>query len=167
MPESTNKASVITKVLIVLVLTVSVGAVLVVKQQKDIAESQSESTAALPVEASAAAEEPAAPLPKLIDLGASKCIPCKKMAPILDALKEEYKNKFDVVFIDVWKNTEEPKKYGIKLIPTQIFFDAEGKELFRHEGFFSREDILGKWADLGFSFDMPEQQVAESDEEGT
>jgi len=88
-------------------------------------------------------------LPRLIDLGADKCVFCKMMAPILAEIKQEYKDKLDVVFIDVWKNPDEAKKYNIHLIPTQIFFDASGKELFRHEAFFSKEDILHKFKELG------------------
>jgi thioredoxin 1 len=88
-------------------------------------------------------------LPKLVDLGADKCIPCKMMAPVLKELKTEYAGRMDVEFIDVWKNPEAGKSYKIKLIPTQIFFDAAGKELFRHEGFFGKEDILAKWKKLG------------------
>lgn len=88
-------------------------------------------------------------LPKLVDLGADKCIPCKMMAPILEQMKKEYAGRMDVEFIDVWKNEGAGKKYGIKLIPTQIFYGADGKELFRHEGFFGKEDILGKWKELG------------------
>jgi len=92
------------------------------------------------------------PIPKLVDLGAGKCIPCKMMAPILEELKGEYKGRFDVVFIDVWKNESAGDQYGIRVIPTQIFFDADGKELFRHEGFFSKEDILAKWKEMGVEF---------------
>ena len=92
---------------------------------------------------------PSSALPRLVDLGAGKCIPCKMMAPILEELKNEYEGKFEVIFIDVWKNPDEGKKYDIKIIPTQIFYDTSGKELFRHEGFFSKEDILGKWKELG------------------
>ena len=92
------------------------------------------------------------PLPRLVDLGADKCIPCKMMAPILEELKEEYAGRLKVEFIDVWKNPDAGKKYGIKLIPTQIFYDPEGKELFRHEGFFSKEDILDKWKESGYDF---------------
>jgi thiol-disulfide isomerase/thioredoxin len=88
-------------------------------------------------------------LPKLVDLGADKCIPCKAMAPILKDLKTEYAGRMDVEFIDVWKNPDAGKAYKIKLIPTQIFFDASGKERFRHEGFYGKEDILGKWKQLG------------------
>ena len=91
-------------------------------------------------------------LPKLIDLGADKCIPCKAMAPILKDLKAEYAGRMDVEFIDVWKNPEPGKAYKIKMIPTQIFFDASGKELFRHVGFYGKEDILGKWKELGVDF---------------
>ncbi len=92
-------------------------------------------------------------LPKLVDLGAGKCIPCKAMKPILDGLREEYRGKFDVVFIDVWENREAGSQYGIRVIPTQIFYDETGKERFRHEGFFSREDILKTWKDLGYTFE--------------
>ncbi len=89
------------------------------------------------------------PLPKLIDLGAGKCIPCKMMAPILEQLKTNYVGKLEVEFIDVWKNPDAAKQYGIEVIPTQIFYDATGKELFRHIGFFGKEDILTKWKELG------------------
>ncbi|MBI2929607.1 MAG: hypothetical protein HYY24_28425 [Verrucomicrobia bacterium] len=88
-------------------------------------------------------------IPRLVDLGAGKCIPCKLMAPILEELKTEYAGRFEVVFIDVWQNPEVGKQYGIEIIPTQIFYDASGKELFRHVGFFGKEDILAKWKELG------------------
>ena len=88
-------------------------------------------------------------LPRLVDLGAGKCIPCKLMAPILEELKSNYVGRLDVQFIDVWKDPAAGKPYQIKLIPTQIFLGADGKERFRHEGFLSREDILAKWQELG------------------
>ena len=92
-------------------------------------------------------------LPRLLDLGAGKCIPCKKMAPILKELKQEYAGVFDVVFIDVWENGAAASQHGIEMIPTQIFFDASGKELFRHEGFYGKEEILSKWKELGINVD--------------
>ena len=88
-------------------------------------------------------------MPRLVDLGAGKCIPCKKMAPILEELKKEYAGRMEVEFIDVWKNPDAGKAYGVEMIPTQIFYDASGKELDRHTGFFVREDILAKWKELG------------------
>jgi thioredoxin 1 len=90
-----------------------------------------------------------AKLPRLVDLGADKCIPCKKMAPILNELKLEYAGQFEVECIDAWKKPEAAKAYKILLIPTQIFYDASGEERFRHEGFFGKEDILSKWKELG------------------
>lgn len=92
-------------------------------------------------------------LPRLVDLGAGKCVPCKMMAPILEELKSQYQGKLTVDFVDVWEKPDEAKKYDINLIPTQIFYDASGKELFRHEGFYSKEDILGKWKELGITFE--------------
>ena len=89
------------------------------------------------------------PLPKLIDLGADKCIPCKKMAPILEEAEKLYKGRAEIVFIDVWKNREEGAKYGIRTIPTQIFFDASGTEVLRHEGFFPMEEIQKQFKAMG------------------
>ena len=71
------------------------------------------------------------------------------MAPILEELKREYAGRLDVEFIDVWKNPNAGQRYGIRMIPTQIFYDAEGKERFRHVGFLGMEDILAKWKELG------------------
>jgi thioredoxin 1 len=94
-------------------------------------------------------------LPRLVDLGADKCVPCKLMKPILDDLTKDYADQFEVEFIDVWKKPEEGEKYGIKLIPTQIFIGADGKELARHEGFFAKKDILAKWEELGVELKEP------------
>ena len=102
------------------------------------------------VESSITAEfEASAKLPKLVDIGAGKCVPCKAMAPILEGLKKEYSGRMKVEFIDKWQNEEAAEKYGVEIIPTQIFYDASGKELFRHTGFFGKEDILAKWKELG------------------
>lgn len=95
-----------------------------------------------------AAPQPEA-LPRLVDLGAGKCIPCKMMKPILDDLKLNYADVFTTEFIDVWEDDEAGKAYGIRLIPTQIFFAADGSELYRHEGFYAKDDILAKWKELG------------------
>ncbi len=88
-------------------------------------------------------------LPRLLDLGADKCVPCKMMTPILEELRNDYAGALTVEFIDVWKDPPAAQPFGIKVIPTQIFFAQDGTELFRHEGFFSREDILAKWRELG------------------
>lgn len=77
----------------------------------------------------------------MVDLGADKCIPCKLMAPILEKLKNEYTEKAAILFIDVWKDPDQAKKYGIRAIPTQIFYDQSGKEQYRHIGFMSEAEI--------------------------
>lgn len=92
-------------------------------------------------------------IPKLLDLGASKCIPCKMMVPVLEELSKEYRGKLRVEFVDVWENPEVAQKLNIRGIPTQIFYDADGKELWRHEGYISKEDIIAKFAELGIKLD--------------
>jgi len=87
--------------------------------------------------------------PRLLDLGATACIPCKKMAPILEELRTEYEGRLDVEFVDVWRMPGVANQYGVQSIPVQIFFDASGKEVYRHEGFFAKNDILKKWQELG------------------
>jgi thioredoxin 1 len=98
------------------------------------------------------------PLPRLVDVGADKCIPCIAMAPILEEMKKEYAGILDVEFIDVWKNPNAGQKYGIRGIPTQIFYDASGKELGRHMGFISKEQILQSFRKFGIELKNPEQK---------
>lgn len=88
-------------------------------------------------------------LPVLVALGAGQCIPCKQMQPDLNALKENYSGAMELVYIDVWQDREAGARYGIQSIPTQIFYDASGNELFRHVGYYSKDDILAKWQELG------------------
>lgn len=92
-------------------------------------------------------------LPKLLDLGAGKCASCKAMTVVLDEMTETFAGQLEVEFIDVWENEGVSEQYGIRIIPVQIFFDAETNELFRHEGFYAREDILAKWSELGYAFE--------------
>ncbi|MFA6103916.1 MAG: thioredoxin family protein [Victivallaceae bacterium] len=124
----------------------------------------SEAAAAEDSSTTAGKDAPAvkARLPKLLDLGAKKCIPCKMMAPILEELTKEYAGVMEVEFIDVWQkeNAEKAQKYNIQSIPTQIMFDADGKELWRHEGFISREDIFKKWKELGYDFEKLKNEKA-------
>ncbi len=134
------------KVVVVVVLAAAIGIVVANKNQAVKAEEKASAHAA---PAPAAQERK---LPRLVDLGAKKCIPCKMMMPILDELAKEFQGKLAVEFIDVWQNPDAGDKYGIQSIPTQIFYDAEGKEFFRHEGFFPKEDILAKFREKGYRF---------------
>lgn len=81
-------------------------------------------------------------LPTIADFGARTCIPCKKMAPILEELSRELKGRANVTFTDVWQNPAQANEYRIQMIPTQIFFDASGKEITRHMGFMDKRDII-------------------------
>ncbi len=90
-------------------------------------------------------------LPVLVALGAGQCIPCRQMQPDLDALREQYAGAMELVYIDVYQDRTAGHRYGIRTIPTQIFYDASGRELFRHEGYSSMEDILATWTKLGVS----------------
>ena len=85
----------------------------------------------------------------MVDLGAKKCVPCKMMAPILAELEKEYEDRAAIVFIDVWENPDAGKEFGISTIPTQIFYDDNGKEVFRHVGFFDKAGIVSELKKLG------------------
>lgn len=85
----------------------------------------------------------------MVDLGAKKCIPCKMMAPIMEELEKEYKDRAAIIFIDVWENPDAGQKYSIRAIPTQIFYDTKGKEVLRHEGFLDKASIISELTKLG------------------
>jgi thioredoxin 1 len=144
-----------TRIIIALAVVAVAALAFVAKERgKSGAASAEASTATAPsgsigLDATATPAVPTVGLPRLLDLGADKCIPCKMMAPILEELKRDYADRFTTEFIDVWEDRDAGKQYGIEVIPTQIFFDAERNELFRHVGFFGKEDILGKWKELG------------------
>jgi thioredoxin 1 len=83
------------------------------------------------------------PLVTFVELGSVKCVPCRQMQPVMKAIEGTYGNQVSVVFYDVWRaeQREYAEKYGIRLIPTQVFLDTDGKEFFRHEGFFPEAEI--------------------------
>ncbi|UTF48831.1 thioredoxin family protein [Desulfomicrobium sp. ZS1] len=85
----------------------------------------------------------------MVDIGAKACIPCKMMIPVIESLSEEYEGRAAIVFIDVWKNPDETPKYSLRAIPTQIFYDKDGNEVMRHEGYFSKEEIIKILTKLG------------------
>lgn len=85
----------------------------------------------------------------MVDIGAKACIPCKMMIPVIESLSEEYEGRAAIVFIDIWKNPDEAPKFGIRAIPTQIFYDKDGSEVMRHEGYISKEDIIKVLTRLG------------------
>ena len=87
--------------------------------------------------------------PSLVDFGATGCRPCDMLAPILETLKEKYAGKLNVLFIHVGQEQILASRYGIQTIPAQVFFDKNGKEVFRHIGFFPQDEIEKKLAEFG------------------
>ena len=83
------------------------------------------------------------PLVTFVEIGSVNCIPCRMMQPVLRSIEKKYGDQIKVIFYDVWKPEQAHygQEYKIRLIPTQVFLDANGKELMRHEGFFPEKDI--------------------------
>ena len=89
-------------------------------------------------------------LPKMWDFGSEKCIPCKTMKEILDPMMVDYKGKVDIRIISVYEDKERTQQFRIVTIPTQVFIDAEGKELYRHIGVYPRDSIEARFKQYGF-----------------
>lgn len=87
--------------------------------------------------------------PTMVDLGADGCRPCDMMTPILESLRKDYAGKANVLFVHVRKEQVLAARYGVQSIPLQIFFDKDGKEVFRHVGFFPKDQITAKLAEMG------------------
>ncbi|MBN1408757.1 MAG: thioredoxin family protein [Calditrichaceae bacterium] len=83
------------------------------------------------------------PLITFIELGSVNCIPCKMMQPVMKSVEEKYGEQINVVFYDVWQPDQRhyAQDYGIRVIPTQVFLDCDGNEIFRHEGFFPEAEL--------------------------
>ena len=94
-------------------------------------------------------EVPVKGMVTMLDLGAKKCIPCKMMAPILDKVEKDYEGKAAIFFIDVWKHRDQLNRFGIQAIPTQIFFNQNGEEVYRHLGFMSEKEIVKQLKNMG------------------
>jgi thioredoxin 1 len=85
----------------------------------------------------------------LIDLGAATCIPCKMMAPVLEKVKKRFSGKAEVIVIDIRYDRDQAQRFQLRAIPTQIFFDKEGKEVYRHLGFLDENAIVEQFTKMG------------------
>jgi len=94
-------------------------------------------------------EIPAKGMVTMVDLGAKKCVPCKMMMPVMEKIEKTYQGKALIHFYDVWEDREPATRFGIRGIPTQIFFDKDAKEVYRHVGFMSEEDIVSQLTKMG------------------
>lgn len=83
------------------------------------------------------------PMVTFVELGSVNCIPCKMMRPVMQKVEEQYPTQVKVIFHDVWTPEGQPyaEQFKIKVIPTQVFLDSNGKEYYRHQGFFSYEEL--------------------------
>jgi thioredoxin 1 len=100
----------------------------------------------------AAGGTPQVPVPgmvTMVDLGAKSCIPCKMMAPILEELEKEYEGRAAILFIDVWEDHSQVERFGLRAIPTQVFYDKQGREVKRHIGFMDKQSIVSELRKLG------------------
>jgi len=102
-----------------------------------------------PLPAGDTGQIPVAGMVTMVDLGADRCVPCKMMAPIIAKVQKDYEGRAAIIFLDVWKDPGLGKKFGIRAIPTQIFYDNEGKEVYRHLGFMDEKSIVAKLQKLG------------------
>lgn len=87
--------------------------------------------------------------PVLVDFGRGTCVPCKKMAPILEELKQEYVGRAEVLVLDLDEYYELARSVEIRMIPTQIFYDTKGEEVTRHIGFMEKDSIIAQFARMG------------------
>jgi len=141
------------KLVIVSALVVAVAAVVIGKQRAKTAPDSSGTSTTTTGPAASTDSALTTPLPRLVDVGSTTCIPCQMMAPILSSLRTEYAGSLQVDFCDVQVDTGAVERYAIAVIPTQIFFAPSGKELWRHEGYISEDEILAKWKELGFGLE--------------
>ncbi|MBI5558125.1 MAG: thioredoxin family protein [Deltaproteobacteria bacterium] len=94
-------------------------------------------------------EIPVKDMVTMADFGAHTCIPCKMMEPILEKLTHDYQGRAAIVFIDVWQDVAAADQFGIRTIPTQVFYGKDGKEVYRHQGFLAEKDIVAKLKEMG------------------
>ncbi len=83
------------------------------------------------------------PIVTFVEIGSVNCVPCRMMQPVMRSIEKKYAGRVKIVFYDVWTphGKSDAMKYGVRVIPTQVFLDSKGKEYFRHEGFFPEEDV--------------------------
>lgn len=102
-----------------------------------------------PLRAGETGQIPVEGMVTMVDLGADRCVPCKMMAPIIAKVKKDYEDRAAIIFLDVWKDSGLGKKFRIRAIPTQIFYDRDGKEVYRHLGFMDEKSIVAMLQKLG------------------
>lgn len=129
------------KVLVIIILVISLGLIYYFKDNEGVTK-DIQNVSQNSIQNNEYKSESKKKLPILIELSIDGCPPCKSMEPIIKNIEEEFREKLVVKRINITKNPSEAKIYKTSLYPTQILFDAQGKEVLRHEGFLSKEDIV-------------------------
>jgi len=150
------------KIVAVVALVLAVGVVLALKEGGDTP--APDAGPATQSTRTTTGESVDGPLPRLVSLGAGKCVPCKMMEPIREELREEYAGRLRVVYHDVWQDRAIGEQYGIRLIPTLIYFDADGNELGRTEGYKTKPEIIEAFRDWGVDLHHAEADEADGRE---
>ena len=155
-----------TRYTILVIIFIAITAVLAFKHYEGGAEPEAAPVAAPLVEGETVVAEDtpseapslvSADVPTLLELGSSTCIPCKEMKKVLGSLEEEYAGRLDIRIVDIFEQPEMAERYNVRVIPTQVFLGPDGAELFRHEGYFPREDIVAQWRQLGFGLERGDE----------
>ena len=146
------------RIIIVLAVLVVVAGVIIAKQRS---RSTPAATPATGGSEPAAVDTtvPAGDLPRLVDLGAGYCPACKALKPVVEQLGRDFAGQLVIQTIDINEDPAAEAVFNVELIPTLVFLDAKGAELDRHVGYLSREQILGKWRDLGYDFEQSGSDV--------
>ena len=134
------------KIVVILGVAIAVTLVLALKQSNSAGVQPA--TAQLPDPMPGPMADPSPQLPRFVEVGADSCIPCKMMKPVLEELRSDYAGRLSIEFADVWESPELGDKYGVQTIPTQVIYDASGTEVFRHIGFWAKEEIDAKLTEL-------------------
>jgi thioredoxin 1 len=78
----------------------------------------------------------------MLELGSVGCTPCEQMKPVMEKLRSNYRGRLEVIFVDVKKDRDTARKFGVAMIPTQVFLDKGGKEFHRHIGYYGYNEIV-------------------------
>jgi len=139
--------SIAVRAAVLVVVIAALSAAIYLKRDGSADRSPTETDVSGPATLTASRE---AALPRLVEFGRGQCVACKMMKPVLEEIEREFRDSLIVESVDVDEAPEMAQQFYVRLIPLQVFLDPEGNELFRHEGFFSKEEILAKWRELGF-----------------
>lgn len=149
-----NEENKIFGIIVVVIIIIGLIAIIAIKgSNKEETKTQNEGIWALDVKASFKKEDVLeSGYPALLDIGGAECIPCKSMRPVLEELNEEWQGKIVVNFVDYWKYPDLAKQFEFSSIPTQFFYDENGKLYTTHLGAITKQEVIDTFKKMGYSF---------------